>query len=175
VLAVKPADLLEIGELGDFHPIAPDFPAQAPGAERGAFPVVLDKADVVRQRIDADLGQAGEVQLLQVFRVRLQDDLVLVIVLQPVRVLAVTAVGGPARGLDVGGFPRLRPERAQRRGGMKRPRAHPHVVRLQDQTALRAPEAVEAQDHLLKGKGRRLAHRRGFGAGLGMNQPSFID
>ena len=47
-IAFDAAHLLEIGELGDLHPVAPHFPAQAPGAERRAFPVVLDKADVVQ-------------------------------------------------------------------------------------------------------------------------------
>ncbi len=46
-LAVEAADLLEVGELRDFHAVEPDFPAQAPGAERGVFPVVLDEAHVV--------------------------------------------------------------------------------------------------------------------------------
>ena len=31
--AVEPTDLLEIGELGDFHPVQPDLPAQTPGPE----------------------------------------------------------------------------------------------------------------------------------------------
>ena len=52
--AFDAADLLEIGELRDFHAVAPAFPAEAPGAQRRAFPVVLDEADVVEQRIDAD-------------------------------------------------------------------------------------------------------------------------
>ena len=41
-------DLLEVGELRHFHAVAPAFPAQSPGAERRAFPIVLDKADVVQ-------------------------------------------------------------------------------------------------------------------------------
>ena len=57
-LAVEAADLLEVGELGDLHAVAPDLPAEAPGAERRALPVVLDEADVVRQRVDADRRQA---------------------------------------------------------------------------------------------------------------------
>ena len=86
------ADLLEIGELPDLHAVAPDFPAEAPGSERRALPIVLDEAEVVAQRIEADLAVAREQQLLGVVRARLDDDLVLVIVLQPVRVLAVAAV-----------------------------------------------------------------------------------
>ena len=51
---VDAADLLEIGELADLHPVEPDLPAEPPGAQRRAFPIVLDEADVVRERIDAD-------------------------------------------------------------------------------------------------------------------------
>ncbi len=41
-------DLLEVSELRYFHAVAPAFPPQAPRAERRAFPVVLDKADVMQ-------------------------------------------------------------------------------------------------------------------------------
>ncbi|ANC50451.1 hypothetical protein CP97_14765 [Aurantiacibacter atlanticus] len=33
---------------------------------------------------------------------------------------------------------------------MERARPHTHVVRLQDKTALRAPEIVQREDHVLK-------------------------
>jgi hypothetical protein len=56
-LAVEAAHLLEIGELGHLHAVAPHFPAEAPGAERGRFPIVLDEADVVEERIDADAAR----------------------------------------------------------------------------------------------------------------------
>ena len=48
--AVEAADLLEVGELGDLHAVAPDLPAEAPGAQRRALPVVLDEAQVVQAR-----------------------------------------------------------------------------------------------------------------------------
>ena len=57
--AVDAADLLEIGKLGDFHAVEPHFPAQAPRAERGVFPVVFDKADVVDFGVNAQLFQAA--------------------------------------------------------------------------------------------------------------------
>ena len=47
-LAVEAADLLEVGELRHLHAVAPHLPAEAPGAERRALPVVLDEADVVQ-------------------------------------------------------------------------------------------------------------------------------
>ena len=48
--AFETGDLLKIGELRDLHAVAPAFPAKPPGAERRAFPIVLDEADVVKSR-----------------------------------------------------------------------------------------------------------------------------
>ena len=56
-IAVEAANLLEVGELRHLHAVAPHLPAEAPGAERRALPIVLDEADVVIERIDADGAQ----------------------------------------------------------------------------------------------------------------------
>ena len=81
-----------------------------------------------RGRIDAERRETAEIQILAVGRRRLQDHLKLVIMLQPVRVFAVAAVGRPARRLDIGGAPRLRTRARARRspGGTcrRRPRCH---------------------------------------------------
>ena len=150
-LALEPADLLEVGELGHFHPVAPDFPAEAPGAERRAFPIVLDEADVVLQRIDADLGEAAEIEVLQVVRARLQHHLILVIMRR-------AGWGSRHSGRRSGGgtaghrprFHGVGPERAQHGRRVERPRPHLHVVGLQDDAALRAPIVVERQDQVLE-------------------------
>jgi len=52
-----PADLLEIGELADLHTVAPDLPAKPPGTKRWAFPVILDKANVMQRHVDANRFQ----------------------------------------------------------------------------------------------------------------------
>ena len=115
--------------------------------------------------------QRLEIEVLEVRRRRLQDHLVLVVVLQPVGVLAVAAVLGAARGLDVGGAPGLGAERAQRRGRVEGAGAHLHVVGLQDDAALLGPVALERQDQVLEGQ--RLRFRLGsfahlaFGANRG--------
>ena len=88
----------------------------------------------------------------------LQDHLILVIMLEPVGVLAIAPVGRPARGLDIGGLPRLRPERAQRGGGVEGAGAHLHVVGLEDHAALRAPIIVQRQDQLLEAERRLVSH-----------------
>ena len=56
-VAIVAADLLEIGELTDLHAVAPDLPAQTPGPQRRALPVIFDKADVMQAGVDADGGQ----------------------------------------------------------------------------------------------------------------------
>ena len=106
-LARQRADFLEVGELGYLHAVQPHLPAQAPGPEGGGFPVVLDEADVVGAGVDAQRAQAVDVELLDVARRGLEHHLVLVVVLQAVGVVAVAAVLGAARRLDVGGVPVL--------------------------------------------------------------------
>src|SRR3546814_2794073 len=98
------------------------------------FPVILDEADIVPQRIDPDHAQAFKIKLLNVRRAGFEDDLILVIMLQAVGVFAIAAIGRAAAWLDEGGIPRLRPQCAQSRGGVKRPRAHAHVIGLKDRS-----------------------------------------
>ena len=133
-----------------FHAVAPHFPAQAPGAQRGTFPIILHEADIVQRSVDADGAVAFQHQGLGIGRARFHNDLVLIIVLQAVGVFAVTAVAGAAAGLHVGGAPWLGPEGTQRGGGVEGAGAHFQVVRLQDDAALRRPKGVQAQDKLLE-------------------------
>src|SRR5262245_7252223 len=60
-IAVETADLLEVGELRHLHAIAPHLPAQSPGAEGWALPIVLDEANVVYLGIDADAREALQI------------------------------------------------------------------------------------------------------------------
>ena len=160
------ADLLEVGELRHLHPVTPHLPPQTPGAQRRAFPIVLDKAYVVQQRVNADRAVAVQQQRLAVRRAGLQDRLILVVMPKPVRVVAITPIGRPPAGLHVGSPPRLRPERTQRRRRVERPRAHFHVIRLQDDAALPRPKGVQPQDQLLEAwrlVGRHVRHRAASG------------
>ena len=141
-VAVEAAELLEVGELGDLHAVGPDLPALAPGAQRGAFPVVFDEADVVLAQVDAERLQRLQVQILDVGRRGLDHHLVLVVVTQAEGVLAVAAVGRPRGGLDVGGAPGARVETAQEGRRVEGARADLGVVRLQDDATLPFPERL---------------------------------
>ena len=158
--AFHAAGLLEIGELGDFHAVQPHFPAQAPGAQGRRFPVVLDKTQVVHQRVDAQRLQRSEIALEQVIGVGLHHHLVLVVALQTVGIFAIAAIGRTAAGLDEGGIPRLRAERAQKGGGMEGAGADLDVERLDQHASLLAPVLVEAQDELLERGCRHGENRR---------------
>src|SRR5690606_4274919 len=96
-VTLEPADLLEESELADLHPVAPDFPAEPPGAERRAFPVIFNKADIVIFRIYPEGIDALEIEFLNIVRRRFEEHLELVVMLRAVRVLAVAAIGRAAR------------------------------------------------------------------------------
>ena len=155
--AFDAAHLLEIGELRHLHAVAPALPAKPPGAQRRALPIVLDEADVVQQRVDADRLQRAEIELLQVGRIGLQDHLVLVIMLQAIGVLAVAAILRTARGLHIGRLPAQRAQRPERRRGMKGAGTHLHVVGLQDDAAIGGPIVVQGQDQALERAARITA------------------
>ena len=95
---IESAALLEVGELGDLQAVEHDLPADAPCAARGPLPVVFFKLEVVVLEVDADGFKRFEVELLHVDRRRLQDELELGVLEEPVGVFAVAAVGGRREG-----------------------------------------------------------------------------
>ena len=150
-LEVDAAHLLEVGELGDLEAVEHHLPADAPRAERRRLPVVLLEADVVLARLDAARLEALQVERLNLVGRRLHDHLELVVLEEPVRVLAEAAVVGAPRRLDVGDVPVPRAEHAQRRLRVRGARADLEVERLLDQAALRRPELGELEDEVLEG------------------------
>src|SRR5690554_453189 len=146
----KAADLLEIGELGDFHPVQPDFPAQTPGAERGRFPVVFNKTNIVNFGIDAHFAQRTQIQFLNVVGRRFQCHLELVVMLQAVGVLAVAAVFGTTTRLHISRIPGLRAYGAQKSGGVKSAGADFEVKGLQNHAALTCPIFLQCENEPLK-------------------------
>ena len=94
--AVQAAHLLEIRELRDLHAIEPHLPAETPCAQGRGLPVVFHEADVVHQRVQAQGAQRVEVQLLKIGRRGFEYHLELIVVLQPVRILAVAPIRGAA-------------------------------------------------------------------------------
>ena len=72
--------------------------------------------------------------------------------LQPVRVLAVTAVLGTSRRLHIGGFPRFRADGAQEGRGVEGAGADFHVIGLKQGAAVLVPVLVQLEDDLLEAK-----------------------
>ena len=149
---IDAAALLEVGELGDLQTVEHDLPADAPGGKRGRFPVVLFKLDVVAGEVDADGLEGLEVELLHVLRRRLEDDLELSVLVEAVGILAITSVGGTARGLHVGDTVRLGSEDAEKSFRRHGSGADFDIERLLQDAALAGPEILQLEDEFLKRK-----------------------
>ena len=65
--AVDAAELLEVSKLGNFHAVEPDFPAETPGADVGAFPVIFHQTDIVFIGVDADGTETVHVEFHDIF------------------------------------------------------------------------------------------------------------
>ena len=138
--------LLEVRKLSDLHAVEPDFPSKPPRSRSRVLPVVLDEADVVFRRVDAEILEALDVELLNVVGSRLDDDLILVIMLKAVRVLTIAPVGRPSRRFHVSDAPRFRAEDSQSRGRVHGTSAYLQIVRLLYYAALRSPKMFQAHN-----------------------------
>ena len=151
-LAVNTADLLEISELGDFHAIEPNFPAQAPGAQGGVLPIVFHKTDVVFLQIKTQRLERAQVQVQYIAGRRFQHHLVLIVVLQAVGVLAITTIFRATAGLHISGLPWLGAQGPQKRGGVRGASPNFHVNGLKQGTTLLSPVILQLQNDLLEGQ-----------------------
>ena len=79
-----------------------------------------------------------------------QDDLILQMLEQAVRVLPESAVVRTPGGLDVGHAPRFRPEDAEEGFWMRRPRPDLEIEWLLQQAPVRGPEGREFENEILK-------------------------
>ena len=150
-LAFQTAHLLEVRELRDFHAVHPNFPAQAPGAERRVFPVVFHEADVVHRSVDTQRAKAAQIQVNNVDGRGLEHNLILVMLMQAVGVFAVAGVLRTTGRLHVSGTPRFGTEGTQERGRVRGASPDFDVNRLQQGAALFVPILLQTQDHFLKG------------------------
>ena len=91
-----------------------------------------------------------QIHLLHIYRRRLQDELKLRVLEQPVRVLAVASVRGSARWLCIAHPVWLRPQHAQKRLRRHRARTYLNVVRLLQHAPALGPEALQPEQQILK-------------------------
>ena len=100
--------------------------------------------------IDAAGFEALQIQLLHVVWRGLQNHLKLLMLEQPVGILAESSVRRSTRRLHVGHVPVRRTEHAQKGLGMHCAGAHFNIERLLEQAAPGGPEFRELEDELLK-------------------------
>ena len=147
---VYAAHLLEISKLCDFHAVEPDFPAETPGTQCRRFPVVFDKADIVFSRVEAQYFQTLQIQFLDIVRARFADDLELMMLIQPVRIIAITAIGRTAGRFDVCDVPWFRSQRTQERRRIHCTCPFFYIIRFLDDAALGGPKFLQSEAHFLK-------------------------
>ena len=114
-------------------------------------------------KIDANGLKRLEIELLHVDRRRLQNELELGVLEEPVGILAVAAVGGAARGLRVADLVGLGAEDAQKRLRRHGAGADFDVVGLLENASALGPEGLQAEEQFLKGEPGRS--RRGGSQG----------
>ena len=153
---VDAAALLEVSELGNLQTVEQHLPADAPGAERGRFPVVFLEANVVRAQVDADGSEAAEVQILNIGRRGLQDHLILKMLVEPIGVFAVATVGGPTGWLHVADAIGCGTEDAEKSFRVHGAGADLGVVGLLEDAALLVPVMHELEDKFLKSESVKL-------------------
>ena len=95
------------------------------------------------EQVNAEDLQALEIELLDIVRRWLQDDLILVIMLQAVWVVAIAAIRRTTARLNIGDVPWFWPERAQEGGRIHRAGALFDVVWLQNDAAVVAPILIQ--------------------------------
>ena len=103
----------------------------------------------MRAQIDAARLEALQIEILHVVGRGLEDDLELMVLEEPVRVLPEAPVGRPPRRLDVGDVPGLGAEHAQKRLRVHRAGAELDIERLLNQAALGSPVVGQFQNQIL--------------------------
>jgi hypothetical protein len=113
--------------------------------------------------INAERLQAIEIDLLNIDRGRFDDDLILIIVLEAIGILPVSAIGGTTGGLHIGDLPGFRSQDPEKGGRVKSSCAHFDIIGLLNHTALIRPEPLQGKDQFLKIHHFSLNPRNGVG------------
>ena len=143
-----PPYLLEVGKLRHFHPIKPDFPAQTPGTQGRRLPVILHKTDIMILKLQPQILQGFEIELLDIIRTGFDQCLKLIVGAQPIGIFAVAPIGwSPAWG-DISGTPWFAVEASQQCRRVEGSCACRDVVGLYDIAPLLRPELLQLEEKL---------------------------
>jgi hypothetical protein len=91
-----------------------------------------------------------EIDLLDIQRGGFHDHLILIIVLKPIGILAVSTIGGTAGRFDIGHSPWFRAQGPEESGRVKRPGPHLCIIRLLNHTPLICPESLQCKNQFLE-------------------------
>ena len=149
-IQIDASALLEVCKLRDLKPVKHHLPADAPGAQRGRFPIVFFELNVVLAQINSHCAQRLQIQILHVLRRRLQNDLQLHVLIQAIGILAVTPICRPPRRLHVCDFVWFGSKHAQKSLRRHCAGANFDVVWLLQDASTLGPEGLEAKDEFLK-------------------------
>jgi hypothetical protein len=106
----------------------------------------------VGHEIDPEGLEASQIYFLDIKRRRLQDDLILVVVLKAIGVFPVTTVRGSARWLHISHLPGFRTEHPQKGSWMKGSCPDFDVIGLLQDAILPCPKILKGLDEFLEGK-----------------------
>jgi hypothetical protein len=116
----------------------------------------------VLAQVNTDGDERFQVELLHIAGRGLKHHLKLSVFEEPVRILAVTAVGGPAGWLGIGDGEGTRVKHAQK--GLRRhgAGANLHVIRLLQYASTLGPKGLQTKEEFLKGKNAGYLQSHGW-------------
>jgi hypothetical protein len=96
----------------------------------------------MRKRANAKRLQTIEIDLLNVKGGRFHDDLILIVILKPIGILSISAIGRPTGRLNIGHPPGFWTQGSEKSSRMEGSGTHFHIIGLLNHTPLICPESL---------------------------------
>src|SRR3990172_7846754 len=140
---LNPSNLLEVSKLGNLHTVEPYLPPKPPCPECRRFPIVFNKPEIMLIFFKSKRCKALQIDILNIIRDGLQDYLELIVMLEAVGVLAIPAVSGSPRRLNIRNPPGLRPQYPEECSRIECAGPDFNIVRLSDYAAPVCPKSFK--------------------------------
>ena len=143
-------NLLEVGELSDFHTIKPNFPTKTSWTSWWVFPVIFNKTNIVFQRIDTQFFQWLKVEFLDVWWWWFHHHLELVVLVKTVWVFSVTSISWTTWWLYISRIPWLGTNSTKESVRTHCSRTFFIIISLHEHTTLVIPVLLQSKDDFLE-------------------------